>query len=49
MKATQLDQMREDFVYIKTTKHVTEAKVEQHSEVRIGLFVTLCFLIPVLE
>lgn len=33
MKATQLDQMREDFVYIKTTKHVTEDKVEQHSEV----------------
>ncbi|KAE8286848.1 Structural maintenance of chromosomes protein 6 [Larimichthys crocea] len=32
MKATQLDQMREDFVYIKTTKHVTEDKVEQHSE-----------------
>ncbi|XP_069552674.1 structural maintenance of chromosomes protein 6 [Brachyistius frenatus] len=32
MKATQLDQMREDFVYIKTTKHVTENKVEQHSE-----------------
>ncbi|TKS76150.1 Structural maintenance of chromosomes protein 6 [Collichthys lucidus] len=32
MKATQLDQMREDFIYIKTTKHVTEDKVEQHSE-----------------
>uniref|UniRef100_A0A3B4V0F1 Structural maintenance of chromosomes protein 6 n=1 Tax=Seriola dumerili TaxID=41447 RepID=A0A3B4V0F1_SERDU len=32
MKATQLDQMREDFVYIKTTKHVTEDKVGQHSE-----------------
>ncbi|XP_029281710.1 structural maintenance of chromosomes protein 6 [Cottoperca gobio] len=32
MKATQLDQMREDFVYIKTTKHVTEDKVEQHSQ-----------------
>ncbi|XP_040016295.2 structural maintenance of chromosomes protein 6 [Gasterosteus aculeatus] len=32
MKATQLDQMREDFVYIKTTKHVTEDKVEQHGE-----------------
>ncbi|XP_036941437.1 structural maintenance of chromosomes protein 6 [Acanthopagrus latus] len=32
MKATQLDQMREDFVYIKTTKHLTEDKVEQHSE-----------------
>uniref|UniRef100_A0A671XCQ1 Structural maintenance of chromosomes protein 6 n=1 Tax=Sparus aurata TaxID=8175 RepID=A0A671XCQ1_SPAAU len=34
MKATQLDQMREDFVYIKTTKHLTEDKVEQHSEWR---------------
>ncbi|KAG7244154.1 hypothetical protein INR49_004227 [Caranx melampygus] len=32
MKATQLEQMREDFVYIKTTKHVTEDKVEQHNE-----------------
>ncbi|XP_058469995.1 structural maintenance of chromosomes protein 6-like isoform X1 [Solea solea] len=32
MKATQLDQMREDFVYIKSTKHVTADKVEQHSE-----------------
>uniref|UniRef100_A0AAQ5ZFW1 Structural maintenance of chromosomes protein 6 n=1 Tax=Amphiprion ocellaris TaxID=80972 RepID=A0AAQ5ZFW1_AMPOC len=32
MKATQLEQMREDFVYIKTTKHVTEDKVGQHSE-----------------
>ncbi|XP_075940326.1 structural maintenance of chromosomes protein 6 [Anarhichas minor] len=32
MKATQLEQMREDFVYIKTTKHVTEDKVQQHSE-----------------
>ncbi|XP_068433413.1 structural maintenance of chromosomes protein 6-like [Clinocottus analis] len=30
MKATQLEQMREDFVYIKTTKHVTEDKVDQH-------------------
>lgn len=37
MKATQLEQMREDFVYIKTTKHVTEDKVGQHSEVRICL------------
>lgn len=36
MKATQLEQMREDFVYIKTTKHVTEDKVEQHSEVRLN-------------
>ncbi|KAM6905711.1 structural maintenance of chromosomes protein 6 [Lycodopsis pacificus] len=32
MKATQLEQMREDFVYIKTTKHVTEDKVGQHGE-----------------
>ncbi|XP_070842869.1 structural maintenance of chromosomes protein 6 [Chaetodon trifascialis] len=32
MKATQLEQMREDFVYIKTTKAITEDKVEQHSE-----------------
>ncbi|XP_019953345.2 structural maintenance of chromosomes protein 6 [Paralichthys olivaceus] len=32
MKATQLEQMREDFVYIKTTKHVTEDKVQQQNE-----------------
>ncbi|XP_039982043.1 structural maintenance of chromosomes protein 6 isoform X2 [Xiphias gladius] len=32
MKATQLEQMREDFIYIKTTKHVTEDKVGQNSE-----------------
>ncbi|XP_028996683.1 structural maintenance of chromosomes protein 6-like [Betta splendens] len=32
MKATQLDQMKEDFVYIKTTKHVTKDKVLQHNE-----------------
>uniref|UniRef100_A0AAX7TFN8 Structural maintenance of chromosomes protein 6 n=1 Tax=Astatotilapia calliptera TaxID=8154 RepID=A0AAX7TFN8_ASTCA len=32
MKATQLEQMREDFIYIKTTKNLTEDKVEQHSE-----------------
>nr|XP_020488558.2 LOW QUALITY PROTEIN: structural maintenance of chromosomes protein 6-like [Labrus bergylta] len=32
MKATQLEQMREDYVYIKATKHVTEEKVQQHSE-----------------
>ncbi|XP_060947359.1 structural maintenance of chromosomes protein 6-like [Limanda limanda] len=32
MKATQLEQMREDFVYIKTTKQVTEDKVEQQNE-----------------
>ncbi|MEQ2224474.1 Structural maintenance of chromosomes protein 6, partial [Ilyodon furcidens] len=30
MKATQLEQMREDFIYIKATKQVTEDKVEQH-------------------
>lgn len=45
MKATQLEQMREDFVYIKTTKHVTEDKVGQHSEVRIsppGMFIFNC-------
>lgn len=41
MKATQLEQMREDFVYIKTTKHVTEDKASQHSEVRI-CFLNLC-------
>ncbi|KAM3871241.1 structural maintenance of chromosomes protein 6-like [Diretmus argenteus] len=32
MKATQLEQMKEDFIYIKETKHVTMAKVEQHAE-----------------
>ncbi|KAK7922465.1 hypothetical protein WMY93_009367 [Mugilogobius chulae] len=33
MKATQLEQMREDFVHIKSTKKLTEDKVEQHSEI----------------
>ncbi|XP_019745400.1 structural maintenance of chromosomes protein 6 [Hippocampus comes] len=32
MKATQLEQMREDFVHIKATKHMTEDKVAQHGE-----------------
>ncbi|XP_054617477.1 structural maintenance of chromosomes protein 6-like isoform X2 [Dunckerocampus dactyliophorus] len=32
MKATQLEQMKEDFVHIKTTKLLTEEKVEQHGE-----------------
>ncbi|XP_056150408.1 structural maintenance of chromosomes protein 6-like [Lampris incognitus] len=32
MKATQLEQMKDDFVYIKSTKHVTENKLEQHAE-----------------
>uniref|UniRef100_A0A673AYD5 Structural maintenance of chromosomes protein 6 n=1 Tax=Sphaeramia orbicularis TaxID=375764 RepID=A0A673AYD5_9TELE len=32
MKATQLEQMREDFFYIKSTKSVTEDKVGQYSE-----------------
>lgn len=35
MKATQLEQMKDDFVHIKSTKSVTVDKVEQHSEVRI--------------
>ena len=41
MKATQLEQMREDFVYIKTTKHCTEDKVEQQNEVRISHMVII--------
>lgn len=36
MKATQLEQMKDDFVHIKSTKSVTVDKVEQHSEVRIN-------------
>ncbi|RVE55821.1 hypothetical protein OJAV_G00229750 [Oryzias javanicus] len=32
MKATQLEQMRETFVYIKTTKQATQNKIEQHNE-----------------
>lgn len=35
MKATQLEQMKDDFVHIKSTKAVTVDKVEQHSEVRM--------------
>uniref|UniRef100_A0A668AI50 Structural maintenance of chromosomes protein 6 n=1 Tax=Myripristis murdjan TaxID=586833 RepID=A0A668AI50_9TELE len=33
MKATQLEQMREDFVYIKSTKHITEDKMSQQGEI----------------
>lgn len=33
MKATQLEQMKEDFFHIKTTKRITEDKVEQNGEV----------------
>lgn len=36
MKATQLGQMKDDFVHIKSTKSVTVDKVEQHNEVRIN-------------
>lgn len=36
MKATQLEQMKDDFVHIKSTKSVTGDKVEQLSEVRIN-------------
>lgn len=36
MKATQLEQMREDFVHIKSTKSVTVDKVDQHSEVSVN-------------
>ncbi|XP_028252481.1 structural maintenance of chromosomes protein 6 [Parambassis ranga] len=32
MKATQLEQMREDYVYIKTSKNVTEEKLAQYNE-----------------
>uniref|UniRef100_A0A8C7XFD9 Structural maintenance of chromosomes protein 6 n=1 Tax=Oryzias sinensis TaxID=183150 RepID=A0A8C7XFD9_9TELE len=34
MKATQLEQMRETFVYIKATKQATQHKIEQQNEVR---------------
>lgn len=43
MKATQLEQMREDFVYIKTTKSVIEDKIEQLNEVRMNfIFLIFC-------
>ncbi|XP_077388554.1 structural maintenance of chromosomes protein 6 [Festucalex cinctus] len=32
MKATQLEQMRDDFIHIKATRHMTEDKVTQHCE-----------------
>lgn len=34
MKATQLEQMKDDFIHIKSTRSVTDDKVEQYSEVR---------------
>lgn len=36
MKATQLEQMREDFIHIKATRHMTEDKVAQHGEVTLA-------------
>lgn len=43
MKATQLEQMREDFVHIKTTKSVIEDKIEQLNEVRMNfIFFIFC-------
>lgn len=33
MKATQLEQMKEDYTYIITTKNVTLDTVEKHEEV----------------
>lgn len=44
MKATQLDQMREDFVHIKTTKSVIEDKIEQLNEVRLNFIVLILCL-----
>lgn len=44
MKATQLEQMREDFVYIKTTKSVIEDKIEQLNEVRLDFVVLILCL-----
>lgn len=43
MKATQLEQMREDFVYIKTTRSAIEDKIEQLHEVRLN-FMDYIFL-----
>lgn len=36
MKATQLEQMKDDFVHIKSTRSVTVDKVDQQSEVRMN-------------
>lgn len=35
MKATQLEQLKDDFVHIKSTRSVTSEKVDQYSEVII--------------
>lgn len=45
MKATQLDQMKVDFIHIKTTRYITEEKVAQHSQVRISPIVTFIFIL----
>ncbi|XP_077414638.1 structural maintenance of chromosomes protein 6 [Vanacampus margaritifer] len=37
MRATQLEQMREDFIQIKASRHMTEDKVTQHGEYLKGL------------
>lgn len=43
MKATQLEQMREDFVHIKTTKSIIEDKIDQLHEVKLHfILLILC-------
>lgn len=42
MKATQLEQMKEDYTYIITTKNVTLDTVEKHEEVWIHLAYVRC-------
>lgn len=44
MKATQLEQMKEDYTYIITTKNVTLDTVEKHEEVRIHLAYVWCVM-----
>lgn len=42
MKATQLDQMKEDYSYIMKTKTMTQNTVEKHKEVMAVIYFYTC-------
>lgn len=42
MKATQLDQMKDDYSYIMKTKTMTQNTVEKHKEVRAIVYHYTC-------
>lgn len=49
MKATQLEQMKEDYSYIMKTKNMTQNSVGKHKEVNIVIITLACFKVYVIE